>query len=481
MKKLILLLLACCLLLCGCGSADGIPTEDVELWVVTELTEDYGMNDQANRMIKAFADLYPNVTVRLDILPTGAEERAVYLEKIRTSIMAGEGPDVYLMPTSNFVPDRGSLVDMEEQVVPLFRDVSLSMYNGLFYDISEYYDADDTLGKDELNTPVMDAGVMDGCRYVIPLRYDIGVYLVDRGILEALGADISVFDGTIADVMALAAQLQSKQLSESAGPTNMEYYFSAFNDYQNGMVELTVEEVAEYMRLYQSTEALREWGLEDCYATSSMYIRHNIFFAAQGHPLYHTQLSSLLNCMATAKVLGEEIEMYPQRASDGSLNAVVRYYAAVGATTVYPKLSYEFVRLFLGVEAQHETYLATKYYAAATSNACIGWPVRNVGSVEARFTNLKFQLSESDFSAFDGAVTRARRYQSKKLTMTDTDLPAVFWEVDHAWLPITMENEDSLGIYCTQLLDDDFKPTDVDIDALARAYIDEMQLYLDEG
>ena len=135
MKKLtaILLIFSMCLgLFTACGE-DEIPDSPAELWVVTELTDKYGMNDQAQRMIERFNERYPEITVKLDILPTEKEERAVYLNKLRTQIMGGGGPDVYLMPTQNSVPDPSSLAGGHMEIEPLFWNMNLIMRNGMFY------------------------------------------------------------------------------------------------------------------------------------------------------------------------------------------------------------------------------------------------------------------------------------------------------------------------------------------------------------
>ncbi len=258
MKKLtaILLIFSMCLgVFSACGE-DEIPDGPAELWVVTELTDKYGMNDQAHRMIERFNEQYPEVTVKLDILPTEKEERAVYLQKIRTEIMAGDGPDVYLLPTNPTVPKEDSLFGEYKLVDPLFRDVGLTMYKGIFHDISEFYDEDETLNKEELNQSVMDGVLVDDARYVLPLRYDFPVYVVDRENLEARGGDVRVFESGMLGAMAMAAELQDPTLAYATRLGYPDYCFSQYVDYSTETVLLTVDEVAEYFRLYQELNTL---------------------------------------------------------------------------------------------------------------------------------------------------------------------------------------------------------------------------------
>lgn len=484
MKRLtaFLLILAMCLgLFTACGE-DEIPDGPAELWVVTELTDKYGMNDQAERMIERFNELYPEVTVKLDILPTEKEERAVYLQKLRTQIMGGAGPDAYLLPTHNIVPDTTSMYGEGKRVDPLFRNMSQTMYNGLFYDISEFYDEDETLEKEKLNTSVMDGVMVDDARFILPLRYDSGVYLVNSENLETLGLDAAMFEADADDVMRSILETGNSGLAKGFSYFFEEIYFSDFVDNEKGQPTLTADEVAEFMRLYQRIMELAGKENGNCYSSAELYIWHNSFFASEGYGYDTILLSSAASAAAMGKFLGEDLEMYPQLASDGTLHAVVRYYAAVGAGAEYPKLAYEFIKLFLSEEAQFETYLKK---SRATQNACPGWPVRTVGSVEPRL-ELHNELLDNDKSSYRMWPTskkRAERFLAADITLTDSDVPAVSWQVDKVIFPIIMEYEDSLSSYMSSLCDYDHNnaPTDVDIDALAQQYIANLQLYLDEG
>lgn len=485
MKRLtaFLLILTVCLgLFTACGK-DKIPDGECELWVVTELTQKYGMNDQAERIIAQFQERYPNVTVKLDILPTDDEERAVYLEKIRTQIMGGGGPDVYLMPTHNYVPDPSSLYDLEKQVNPLFWNVSQVMYNGLFYDISEFYDEDESLEKEELNTSVMDGVVVDGARYVLPLRYDFGVYLVDRKNLEKTGLDVSIFETGADNVIRTILETGNSGLAEGFSYAFHEFYFSDFVDNASCSVKLTAEEVSEFLRLYQGIRELAGKEPGTCYSRAEQYIEYNSYFASARYAYDTESLSNVMSAVAAGKYLDKNLEMYPQLASDGTLHAIVRYYAAVGAGADHPRLAYEFIKLFLSDEAQYESYLNDISYARASEPACIGWPVRTVGSVDSRFTTFEILLGRADYTGRSLAKKRMLQLKKGVETLTDEDVPAVSWQVDKVMFPIIMAYEDSLSC-CVNVLNDyehNNAALDVDIAALAQEYIDNIQLYLDEA
>ena len=179
-NALLFVLISFLFLLCACG-ADPAGQEGT-LWIVTEESSmEDGMTWQAEQIVKEFKSANPDVTVTLEILPNEKErsqERSVRLEKIRADILAGNGPDVYLLPNETFMDE------------PMFRDVQQAMHNGVFADISTYYDADVTLGKEDLITEVMDGGVVDGARYVLPIRYTYPVLYADQQALDSAGLDL---------------------------------------------------------------------------------------------------------------------------------------------------------------------------------------------------------------------------------------------------------------------------------------------------
>ena len=483
MKKIIavffLFLLA---LTAGCSRAeDRIPTEDTELWVVTEKTEQYRMNDQAARMIEAFEEKYPNVTVKLDILPTDPVEREVTLQRLRTQIMSGEGPDAYLLPTQYSIWVGSDMDGYSQDLEPIFRDVNIAMYNGLFYDISRFYDADEDLRKEELNTSVMDGGVLDGARYVLPLRYNMGVYAVAPENLQSWGLDASLFQENAAVVNRKILELGDYDMAFYCVANNE---FGAYLDYDTGSVRITEEEIATYLRQLQHVLCMEVEEYETYTASISCYIDALGFFASHGYPIWTSTLSGLPEILTVAGINKAELELYPRLDMNGELSATVEYYAAVSAGCKYPRLAYEFLKMFFSEEAQHETYMATDDYKRADANAWYGWPVRTAGSVEPRLNNILFRIQNTVYE--NKERLRQEKVLKQKGTLTDADIPAINWQADTVVFPVY--GEGSLSHYIN---DDQLTVLDrytgytalenVDFDALARAAIEGLQAHLAEG
>ena len=140
MKRTLCCILAAFMLtgLCGCAQKQ---VETKKLWVVTEVSCSDGMNYQAEMIARRMEQANPGLTVELEILPTDPQEREARLTQLRTIIMSGAGPDVYLLPTggtltTDYVNEYHHRVTQTTQVEPLFLDVTQAMRSGQFLDIS---------------------------------------------------------------------------------------------------------------------------------------------------------------------------------------------------------------------------------------------------------------------------------------------------------------------------------------------------------
>lgn len=398
MKKVLvwLMILAAVCSFAGCGGE-----KEVTLWVVTEETTWDRMNGQAWVLQKAFEESHPGVKINLDILPTGEQERSAYLQKLRTQIMQGRGPDGFLLPTDTMllVGDAGKVTPV--YIEPLFQDVALAMESGLFRDISRYYDADEALGKESLNTYVMDGGVADGKRYILPLRYDIPVIYAEKWTLEEKGFQTAVLEKTLPEIMAEAYKtgdplVNAGAVYDGAG------IFSDWIDYATGNVTVTEAELKAYMQAFQTQVAANDFYDRAYRLDVSSYIygsydasREN---AAERFPLFIGSLRELLNYAPVAQYEGSDYAFLPLQAVGGGTVATVTYYAAVGAGSKNPQLTYEYLREFLTEESQWEKNRPTKINLVLGNPPSKtlqdkstksqqpglienGWPVRTKGSL----------------------------------------------------------------------------------------------------
>ena len=113
----------------------------------------------------------------LEILPppqdweghSNGTARGAALTRLRTEIMSGEGPDVFLM---RYTPYSGIDGNDYENTDFLFRYPEKAMETGLFLPLDEYIENNAELAEwDKLTQPVLDAGRNEEGLQIIPLNY----------------------------------------------------------------------------------------------------------------------------------------------------------------------------------------------------------------------------------------------------------------------------------------------------------------------
>jgi len=531
---LILIWVLCAAFLCGCGSEAAENSGEI-LWVLTEQSSSEGMLLQAKIIAQRMEQAHAGLTVWLDVLPLEEDQRELRFQQLRTQIMAGKGPDVYLLTTGDsLVVDRseGSYKwQYRTHADPLFRDIGQAMRNGLFADIEAYYSTDETLNPDSLRPDIMAAGTVEGKRYVLPLRFSVPLvatipegwaeYNIDPELLES-------------GVTGLAAEALSYKIPNMAVglllPGDLTVFSQPF-DYENKRLQVTPGEIADYMRVYQgwkaavfgpmkailqeyndvtldlsmesgewygSREALdafeKELGYYDFNDPDHLnrildYVRTNLYWYRMGLPLFTTNLVGIMQTLAVAADMGDEVKIYPLRATDGAVTADITYYGAVGSNCKNPAIAYDFLSQFLAEEFQWDNYrprirekiVGTPFekYPVTRKTVDVNWPVRTVGSVPYMWKSLKFQYGGVKDSFVDGSVATGVRIQ--QVDLTDEDIPILSGPIDEVRFPVTLPEEESFEHALSLLNEEDGTPTDVDIDALAQKVYQSLWFHLMEG
>ncbi len=529
-RRFAILLFLALIILCGCSSQKE-PTGTYTLWVVTEESCSDGMNYQAKLIVERMEEEYEGLTVKLDILPTNEAEREIVLKQLRTKVMAGNGPDVYLLPTGNTLmldhPTTGNLRKISTvQVEPLFLDAVQAMQNGLFADLQTYYAADDLLGIDALNETIMDAGVVSGRRYILPLRYDIPIIMTDGDKWEQYGITDELMNSEITTVVSHFLDIDSDLSAAFELPTDLSLLPELF-DYNKEEIKIAPQSISSYMRIYQEwkttssdskadflerainahlslieLEPLREYltpSTRDSFQSHAdltplrSYFGSNIHWSTMGLPAYSGHYVDMLENQGVERLAllvekrEHELPLYPMRATDGSIIASITYWSAVGSSCENPEIAYAFLRQFLEEEFQWGEYRPrvkksmTKYLKEVQAPGQVenSWPVRTVGSASALWDIIQYQNHSITSSFYEMATYLSRQVQI--MEFTDEDLPALNREIDEVRFPITLTGEDSMEYALSLLNEADGTPTDVDIDALAEKVWQNLWWHLAEG
>ena len=209
------LAMLCCFTGCDTSASDTLPYEAPKEPVTLRVVYDsnvfpgpQGMLKYLKEMVSAFEDAHENVRIVLEEYseadPLAVDEFRTQLE---TEMANDEGPDLYLLSAGN--------TTSPYHQTPLFEDVNQAMREELFFDIGDYYDADREL-TDGLNEAVMDAGVVNGFRYTLPIRFDYPVAAVNLKAFREAGLDESIFDRGINEVLYSIAQTGNPELAAAA-------------------------------------------------------------------------------------------------------------------------------------------------------------------------------------------------------------------------------------------------------------------------
>lgn len=114
------------------------------------------------------------------VLPNNTEDRETELTRLRTEIMAGEGPDAFILDAT--VP--GTVTDSGEPLEALFPNVEKSMYSHLFLDLEDMAQSSEIIDLESCNQTVMDVGVTGEGRFLLPLTYTFSGLILDPSILN---------------------------------------------------------------------------------------------------------------------------------------------------------------------------------------------------------------------------------------------------------------------------------------------------------
>ena len=460
MKKASILLFAVIFALVCVTACTNVDDEPVQLWVVTEITGSGGMNGQVRYYMEQFQSEYPNVSIQLDILPIEATDRAEYIKALYDKIEAGEGPDIYLMPVSDTVKNDYKYMRADPM---LFPDVELAMRAGVFADISHYYNFDFSLGKSALQSTVMDAGVVDGSRYVLPLTYNLRTIYCFPERLSA-GTELDIENITISDLMQYVIDIGDPAIASgvdnlrSDSKFTLSETFSNLIDYESGEIVLSVQDLEEFFSIYQKLQLTigpkrTEYGIIEPVKAEEI---------VNYTPLKVSSLSNALTLAAYAKYTGSTLKMAPLRNDSGDVIATVSYYGAIGSGCKNIETAYKFLRIFLTEEAQWET---KKLENGDILFPVSAWPVRVKGSVPYLWNARQTQLEMRDGTLY--------RSGCNTIELTDQDIPVLETDIDIVRFPFN----NNFHQHWIQLVDysNGATPTDVDMEALAEAFIQDLE------
>ena len=248
------------------------------------------------------------------IAPKG-DERETELRKLKTEIMAGKGPDLFLI---------GYGTEIETM---LFPSPEKSMQNKLFLPLDGYLENAKYMEKDNFLSAVWEAGSWDGAQYILPLTYTFPatVFLAEDVSLDAPMTYGEMAENPDLNFVASVSWVKS-------GSTLGNHFIDTFEkilDAENDSVSLSESELQEHMhQMLEITEKELDGKLSGV------------------APHFQVNLSAVFNTFIDP-FLGEDyfhdispeddITFVPIFNSTGGVTASVISYMAVSAATENPE------------------------------------------------------------------------------------------------------------------------------------------------
>ncbi|MDE7262371.1 MAG: extracellular solute-binding protein, partial [Oscillospiraceae bacterium] len=289
--------------------------------------------------VKLFRAYHPGIKIELIVedFGNGSDVYSNY-QKVAAEIMAGKGPDILLID--------------EVEI-----DVEKAVRQGVFADMEPFFEADG-FDWEPYNQTILDGGVWDGRRYVIPLAYDFPLLVSTRTALEETGFDVDAckdYTGFLEEtrrVMEDPSQTRALfylPISYLVTSWMMENSGIQYADFNHQTIDLSrpeVEATFQWMREHEEKYAPEMIGMSGLRSPAAV---------RDGEALWSIDLmgaaTTLFYHYAALKTVDEPV-MMPIRDVNGGIQALLQYPVAVRANSENLQIAYEFLKILLSKEVQ---------------------------------------------------------------------------------------------------------------------------------
>lgn len=196
--------------------------------------------------------------IQLEFPPKSGEERDAYMTALRTEMMAGKGPDVFVCISGlGWCWDRDSRTG--QFVNALFQFPQQAMERNMFLPLDSYIEKAQFMEWDKLTSVIMDAGRTDKGQLLLPMTYTIPVvYFKEEDVEFRLDTGL-----TWKDMLS-----GPPELVIAAGNSHMSLQSAALwpiADYKGDKLAVTEEELLEYVTLRsEAEERMKTMDIPDC-------------------------------------------------------------------------------------------------------------------------------------------------------------------------------------------------------------------------
>ena len=336
----VLFLLAISILLfCGYpqskkSAGDTTTTEEHSLRVLLDIDYKSDIRSSALRDMgdirQQIADLCPEVSIQYESAPADGEERDSYLTRIRTELMAGNGPDVFVC-MSGYRPSKTP----GEFIQPLFSFPEQIMKRKIFLPLDKYIEKAQFMEWNRLPPVVMDAGKNEHGQMLLPMTYTMPVTIYKK----------SDYSDNISDIMTWNdARTDSTELQAAASSCTsmlMANVFSILADYEKEVLGFTEQELYQYINIkVDYLEHEFSGGTDRNYFINS--ICPDITYKTESGIIKFKQ--------------SDDLTFIPLYTMQGGYVATITSFGAINANTRYADAAFRVLDVLLSKESQSSLF-----------------------------------------------------------------------------------------------------------------------------
>ena len=296
----------------GCGTEEKSEEEKI-LRVVTD-GRLYTDVEFAARFLEGVDS---GIEVRIQRLPDDKAEREIEIQKLRTEIMAGKGPDVYLI-------DGGE--EYGEEFLPLLENPYQTMQSGALAPLDALMEEDSYWEDDTYSDVILKAGQYDGHQYILPMS--VSYYVLPRETdMEEMTED------TLGEWLEQARNSQDIRLKTAFWSSlwaQSARWMQPAADYERGEVLFNKEKWIKF---------------------SDQYFQFHIDVGEEVHETgnwYNFEMLS--SAVFSDKTSSIDLQVVPDL--EGRKMASIQTYGAVGMSSDLKQEAYDFLMLFLNDRCQ---------------------------------------------------------------------------------------------------------------------------------
>jgi len=285
-----------------------------------------------------------SVTVWDQMLPQSVkrsswEEQEEYRLGLRTAIMAGDSPDVFILKGYEF---RKELYKMIEA--------------GVFLDFDTLIKKDRNFTLTNYEEIIMDTGYYSGKRYILPLMYVVPHIVVSEEKMSRFGVnvnDVTSYESFLDTALRLHKDNKTMFTRGALIFGAQEYagWSQEAVDYENKSLNLETDTYDKLIRFYKEELYLGSKIKAD-YTSDYNELMNN----ENGLFYFNEELMGLTKVLSSSRDTNDTIIILPLPSNYGCSTACVTYFAMISSSSKNIDNAWEFVKVLLGEEFQKEVH-----------------------------------------------------------------------------------------------------------------------------